>query len=277
MKQNGDGILIGRSDYITARDIPKELILQAFIELRILGIEPIEQEGVFTSDIKELAEVTDYCQVAKRMGLSNEEYAVIEKLKSQVASSPDDEESRHTWANAVPRGKLFGLQLRLVKRRLEQIKIQLEYLETEFNKEQSISIASERLDFLRLLSWNLISFLRLSTGGEVQDVDKPPPVVQDVAAGLDTASELTEVQTLSNELAAAHSRIKALTKRNKALTRREGKPSRSEMISIIDESRFTSGRANYSKIGETLGKTGETAKKWIEGLGLSAYAASDNP
>ena len=209
--------------------------------------------------------MTDFGPYVQGMELTVAEYTEIERLKAQVTILPDDEESRLLWVNAFPRGELLGLQLRLVKRRLIQIKTQLEIIEIKLNKEPSDRIANEKLDFLRLVWWNLISFLRSSTGGEVQDVHIP----------VDTPSQLTDVQIVSNELANAETIVKSQAKMIKALRRLQGKPTQSEMKSIIDENRFNSGRANYSKIGEKLGKGGDTVKKWIINLGLEKYADPD--
>jgi len=214
----------------------------------------------------ELVDVTDFGPYVQGMELTVDEYTEIERLKAQVTSLADDEESRLLWMNAFPRGELLGLQLRLVERRLIQIKTQLEDIEIKLNKEPSDRIANEKLDFLRLVWWNLISFLRSSTGGEVQDVH--------ISVG--TPNQLTDVQIVSNELANAETLIKSQAKKIKALKRLQGKPTQSEMKSIMDENRFKNGKVNFSKIGESLGKRGETARKWIDDLGLLSYAISDN-
>ena len=50
------------------------------------------------------------------------------------------------------------------------------------------------------------------------------------------------------------------------------KPTKMEMKYIIDKCLFKNGKCNNTKVGEILAIDGETAKAWIEQLGLSDYA-----
>jgi len=199
--------------------------------------------------------------------MTDEEYSEIEDLKSEVAKLPDDQKSRELWLNAFPRGELLGLQLRLVQRRLDHLRSQLKSIEIDLLKRSTDRIAHEHLSFIRLLAWNLIAFLRIHTGGEIQGVDFQ----------VGRPSLPTDIQNISNELSAAQAIILTQRKENRALRRYRSRPSNAEMIQIIDENRFINGNANFSKIGTAIGKTGETAKKWIEEMGLIAYSIPNNP
>ena len=67
--------------------------------------------------------------------------------------------------------------------------------------------------------------------------------------------------------------IKKLTKQQKALKLHRYKPTQMEMKEIIDKHRFKSNdKANCTKIGNELDIDPETAKRWIQKLGLSDYA-----
>ena len=74
------------------------------------------------------------------------------------------------------------------------------------------------------------------------------------------------------ELRIAHEKIKQFKKEKTALKIHRYKPKQMEMKNIIDRNRFINDKANCTKIGNELGIDPETAKRWIEKLGLSDYA-----
>ena len=76
----------------------------------------------------------------------------------------------------------------------------------------------------------------------------------------------------SGELRNAVSLIKKIKKENKALKLRRFEPNQMEMREIIDMCRFKNEKCNNTKVGESLGIDPETAKAWIEKLGLYDYA-----
>ena len=75
------------------------------------------------------------------------------------------------------------------------------------------------------------------------------------------------------ELRVAVKLLKQLRNEKKALKLYRSKPTPKIMKEIIDKHRFKSSEiANCTKIGADLGIDPETAKSWIEKLGLSDYA-----
>jgi hypothetical protein len=67
--------------------------------------------------------------------------------------------------------------------------------------------------------------------------------------------------------------IKKQKRQLRALKLHRHKPTQMEMKEIIDKHRFKSNdKANCTKIGNELGIDPETAKRWIQKLGLSDYA-----
>ena len=66
--------------------------------------------------------------------------------------------------------------------------------------------------------------------------------------------------------------VKKLTRQNKALKIHRHKPNQVEMQETIDKNRFKNDKCNNTKVGSDLGVDPETAKRWIEQLGLSDYA-----
>ena len=75
------------------------------------------------------------------------------------------------------------------------------------------------------------------------------------------------------ELRVAVKLLKKLRNEKKALKLYRSKPTPKIMKEIIDKHRFKSSEiANCTKIGADLGIDPETAKSWIEKLGLSDYA-----
>ena len=80
------------------------------------------------------------------------------------------------------------------------------------------------------------------------------------------------IELLNNERSVANQIISKQKTKIRALMRRTGKPSTEQMKIMIDENRFkSSGRVNYAAVGQELRVHGNTAKKWIQELGLSAY------
>ena len=67
--------------------------------------------------------------------------------------------------------------------------------------------------------------------------------------------------------------IKKQKRQLRALKLHRHKPTQMEMKEIIDKHRFKSNdKANCTKIGDALDIDPETAKRWIQKLGLSDYA-----
>ena len=67
--------------------------------------------------------------------------------------------------------------------------------------------------------------------------------------------------------------IKKQKRQLRALKLHRHKPNQMEMKEIIDKHRFKSNdKANCTKIGDALDIDPETAKRWIQKLGLSDYA-----
>jgi len=101
------------------------------------------------------------------------------------------------------------------------------------------------------------------------DIDSVSPLLQN--------TEVEEVVNDSIDNNAEHrvavKKIKQLRNENKALKLHTGKPSRMAMKVIIDKNRFKSNDiANCTNIGKEIGRDPETAKRWIQKLGLSDYA-----
>ena len=85
--------------------------------------------------------------------------------------------------------------------------------------------------------------------------------------------------TSDNEKIVMVKKIKELTKKNKAqsLTIQTGRPNKEQMMHYIDDGcRKRNGKCNNEAVGRKLGIDGETAKRWIEELGLSNYAYNPN-
>ena len=55
----------------------------------------------------------------------------------------------------------------------------------------------------------------------------------------------------------------------------KGIPTLAEMKELMDSTRKQNGKANWAKLGGLLGKDGQTAKRYVEKLGLMNYAESD--
>ena len=82
-----------------------------------------------------------------------------------------------------------------------------------------------------------------------------------------------------NEKAAMVNVIKKLSHKLKAqsLMLQRGRPNKKQMKHHIDDGcRKRNGKCNNEAVGRKLGIDGETAKRWIEDLGLSNYAYNPN-
>ena len=78
--------------------------------------------------------------------------------------------------------------------------------------------------------------------------------------------------SIDGEHRSAVQMVKKLSRQNKALKIHRHKPNPMEMKEIIDKNRFKNDKCNNTKVGSDLGVDPETAKRWIEKLGLSDYA-----
>ena len=92
---------------------------------------------------------------------------------------------------------------------------------------------------------------------------EPPPVRTDYD---DLKAEFRNQQQLIKILSKDKKKYKA------AIKNMRHKPTQMEMKHIIDKCLFKNGKCNNTKVGEILAIDGETAKAWIEQLGLSDYA-----
>ena len=92
---------------------------------------------------------------------------------------------------------------------------------------------------------------------------EPPPVRTDYD---DLKTEFRNQQQLIKILSKDKKKYKA------AIKNMRHKPTQMEMKHIIDKCLFKNGKCNNTKVGDILGIDGETAKAWIEKLGLSDYA-----
>ena len=80
------------------------------------------------------------------------------------------------------------------------------------------------------------------------------------------------IDELNNQLMVANKKVIEQRDKNKALALRNKKLTRDEMVAVIDSCRKLNGKGNNEAVGRKLGVDGETAKAWIEKLGLSDYA-----
>lgn len=243
-------------------DLPKQLQLQLYIELKILGIPVSDESDEFPPDVIELAEVTDFWPYVEEIGFIRDEYAKIIRLRSKLDSLQIEDPENLRWVDAQPTGEYLLLQLNLIKKRLVQVKSEILEHERVIQKNPNDLIAIENLNYLRFSAWHLVRGMRLGTGGGLQDV----PTIKD------SPSSLTDVQMISNELAAAHKRIKELQAEKRALVKKASKPSREELRETMDKHRFRSGKVNLSAVGRDHGRTGDTIKRWIEKDNLLSYA-----
>ena len=92
-------------------------------------------------------------------------------------------------------------------------------------------------------------------------------------------SEPVSPTVVDNEKVAMVNTIKKLSSKVKAqsLTIQTGRPNKEQMMHYIDDGcRKRNGKCNNEAVGRKLGIDGETAKRWIEDLGLSNYAYNPN-
>lgn len=243
-------------------DLPKQLQLQLYIELKILGIPESDESDEFPPDVKELAEVTDFWPYVEEIGFTRDEYAEILKSRSRIDKLQIEDPENLRWVDALPMGEYYLLQLGLIKKRLIQVKSEIQELEREIQRNPNNLIAIENLNYLRFSAWHLVSFMRLSSGGGLQDV----PTIQD------SPSSLTDAQMLSNVIAVSQDKVKKLRDTIRALQKKSRRPSREELQETMDKHRFHSGKVNLSAVGREYGKTGDTIKRWIEEDNLLSYA-----
>ncbi len=85
----------------------------------------------------------------------------------------------------------------------------------------------------------------------------------------------SDYELVNQELATSHTIIKGLRKANTALKTMRGLPSQSELKNLMDTTRKKNGIANWTKLGEALGRSPETAKRYTQKLGLMSYAEVD--
>jgi len=76
----------------------------------------------------------------------------------------------------------------------------------------------------------------------------------------------------SAELRNSHRIIKKQKREIQSLKLHRNKPNQMQMKELIDQCRFENDKCNNTKLGKKLGIDPDTAKSWIEKLGLSDYA-----
>jgi len=106
----------------------------------------------------------------------------------------------------------------------------------------------------------------------------PPPSQEpklkpeDIAHTKEKYSVRYKIPTDGEQVAMVN-KIKSQSKKIKALKIFGKMPDKDTMVKIIDDCRFkTTEKCNDSAVGRKIGKDSETAKRWIEKLGLSYYA-----
>ena len=97
-------------------------------------------------------------------------------------------------------------------------------------------------------------------------------LLSELMMGVRESESPPPAQTADGEYLSAVNLIKSLKKQNKALKLHRHKPTQMEMRNIIDDNRFKNDKCNNTKVGEALNIDPDTAKAWIEQLGLSDYA-----
>ena len=99
-----------------------------------------------------------------------------------------------------------------------------------------------------------------------------PKPLEDIAHTKEKYSVRYKIPTDGEQVAMVN-KIKSQSKKIKALKIFGKMPDKDTMVKIIDDCRFkTTEKCNDSAVGRKIGKDSETAKRWIEKLGLSYYA-----